>query len=123
VRRAALFITLILVGAGCGVPASPAKQAEDLGSIAAEAALLAGDAAEGDTTTQFAATHAEALRRNAETLAAAITHAELGQAAADVVTALERLESAPGERGVAGEAKELLESAATRAEQIAKETS
>lgn len=118
--RVALLVALILAVAACGVPGSPVKQAEDIASIAAEGALLAGDAAEGDTTTQFAETHAQALRKNAETLAAAITHAELRKVAADVLAALEQLGSSPDDRVVAGEAKEQLEAAAKQAEEIAK---
>ena len=116
-------MALILLVAGCGVPASPVKQAEDIASIAAEGALLAGDAVEGDTTTQFAGTHARALRRNAETLAPAITHADLGRVTEEVVAALTELASAPGDREVAREAKERLKSAAKRAQAITKEAS
>ena len=116
-------MALILAAAGCGVPASSVKQAEDLGSIAAEGALLAGGAAAGDTTTQFAETHARALRKKAEPLAAAATHPKLLRVAADIVAALKRLESAPDDRVAAREAKELLESAARRADEIAKEAS
>jgi hypothetical protein len=120
VSRPALLVTLILAVVACGVPVSPVKQAEDIGSIAAEGALLAGDTAEGDTTTQFAETHAQALQKNAESVAAAITHGDLRQVAADVVAALEQLGSSPDDRGVAGKARARLEAATKQAEEIAK---
>jgi hypothetical protein len=113
-------VALILAVAACGVPASAVKQAEDIASIAAEGALLAGDAADGDTTTQFAEMHAQSLQTNAETLAAAITHGGLRQVAVDVVAALEQLGSSPDDRSAAGEAEGRLEAAAKRAEEIAK---
>jgi hypothetical protein len=47
---ARVVVALVVVAAGCGGSSSPAKQAEELQSLAAEGALLAHDAAEGDTT-------------------------------------------------------------------------
>jgi hypothetical protein len=122
-RRAALFVLLTLLVVGCGVPASVVKQSGDLTSIAAEGALLAGDVSDGDSTSPFARTHAEALGKNAETLRKAISHPELGRVADDIVSELERLAESPGDAAVASAVERRLDEAAKRAEDIGKAAS
>jgi hypothetical protein len=67
----ALAASLGLAGCG-GSQALDAKalqkQAEAIESLAAEAALVAGDVSEGDTTSAFVRVHAEALGKNAQTV-------------------------------------------------------
>jgi hypothetical protein len=123
VRRAPLVVLAVLLAAGCGVPKSVPKQADDLESIAAEGALLAGDAADGDSTSPFVATHSEALGKNAETLRKAISDPELGRVADEVIAELQRLAKSPGERAVAAEVERRLDEAAKRIEEIGKAAS
>jgi hypothetical protein len=78
VKRVAAVLTFaVSLGlAGCGGAPQTLdakalqKQAEAIESLAAEGALLAGDASEGDTTSVFVRVHAEALGKNAETVVA-----------------------------------------------------
>jgi hypothetical protein len=120
VRWRALVIVVALAAAGCAVPSSVPKQAEDVASIAAEGALLAGDVADEDSTTPFATTHARALRRNAEELRKAIRQPELRSVADGVVAELTRLASSPSDRSVAARVERALDHAAQRADEIAK---
>jgi len=83
--------------AGCGAPQEPAKQGEELHSIAAEGALLAHGAAEGSYAT-FTSEHAAALRRLLAQLRPAIDERELARRAAQVDASLARLEQAPGDQ-------------------------
>jgi hypothetical protein len=119
-RLLLLVFTLAVAAAGCGVPSSIAKQAEDLASIAAEGSLLAGDVAEGRSTSPFTATHAQALRKKAETLSPAITQPDLRRVANEVVADLARLSSAPEDRAAVAGIERRLDEAAKRAEEIGK---
>jgi hypothetical protein len=92
VRAPAVLAALCLLLAGCGVPQELSKQAEDVASIAAEGALLAHDAGEGDTTGPFRRVHARALRENVDELRPAIEDRRLASIAATVAEQLRRLE-------------------------------
>jgi hypothetical protein len=94
--RRALALGIAAVLAGCGAPEEPAKQADELHSIAAEGALLAHEAAEGSYAT-FTSEHAAALRRLLAQLRPAIDDRELARRAADVDASLARLARAPGD--------------------------
>jgi hypothetical protein len=122
-RRLALVAALAVAAAACGVPSSPEQQADQIASIAAEGAILAGDAADGDTTSVFAGEHAAALRKKADELRGAISGARLRQLAAEVVAQLERLEDSPGSGTVAAEVERRLQAASKRADEIAKAAS
>ena len=90
-----LALAFVLVIAACGVPSSPTAQAEDVHSVAAEGALLAHDAAEGDTTAAFTRTHADALRKRLDALRPKIARAELARVEERVAAALQRLADDP----------------------------
>lgn len=116
-RRVLLLTTVVL--AGCIVPSDPAKQAEEIASIAAEGALLAHDAAEGDTTETFTHEHAEALRRNLSKLEPKVEVAELSRLLRTTDAQLERLAAAPGDRKRAAHVEGRLDQAAKSAEELA----
>jgi hypothetical protein len=116
-RRVLLLTTVVL--AGCIVPSEPAKQAEEIASIAAEGALLAHDAAEGDTTETFTHEHAEALRGNLAKLAPKVKAAELARLLRTTDAHLERLAAAPGDRERAARLERRLDETAKRAEELA----
>jgi hypothetical protein len=78
-RAGALLALVASLGlAGCGGASQTLdaealqKQAEAIESLAAEGALVAGDASEVGTTRVFVRVHAEALGKNARTLVAAL---------------------------------------------------
>lgn len=95
-RVSAVLAALGLLLAGCGVPQELPKQAEDVASVAAEGALLAHDAGEGDTTSQFRRVHARALRAQLDELRPAIEDRRLASIAATVAEQLGRLEQDVG---------------------------
>lgn len=94
----ALSLAAALALAGCGVPQEPGKQAEELHSVAAEAVLLAHDAAEGSTTETFTREHAKALRERLGELRPAIEDGELARRADAVDAALTGLVDAAADR-------------------------
>jgi hypothetical protein len=120
VRWRVLVIAIALAAAGCAVPTSVPKQAEGIASIAAEGSLLAGDVADGDSTTPFARTHAHALRGKAEELRKAIRQRQLNSVADRVVADLTSLAASPSDRAAAADIERRLEQAARRADEIAK---
>jgi hypothetical protein len=65
VKRTVVPLAALLL-AGCG--SSPAKQAEDLQSLASEGALLAHDAGEGDEWGPYREAHAQELAEQASSL-------------------------------------------------------
>jgi hypothetical protein len=65
VKRTGVLLAALLL-AGCG--SSPATQAEDLHSLAAEGALLAHDAGEGDDWGPYREAHAQELAEQASSL-------------------------------------------------------
>ena len=113
-RLPALAVAAALL-AGCGVPGDPVKQAEEVQSVAAEGALLAHDAAEGDTLATFTRAHGRALRKRIDELRPAAANEEIARLVGEVSTDLERL--------VAGEdparIERSLERAADAAERLA----
>ena len=118
-RRALLLAALVLL-AGCGQSTDPKKQAEDLGSVAAEGALLAHEAAEGDTREAFAQEHAKALRRVLGELRPALDDPRLATLADDVDGELAALERSPGDRDRAAAAERELESSAKTADELSR---
>jgi hypothetical protein len=124
VRSRVVAATLILgLAAGCGAPATVEKQAEEVGSIAAEGALLAHDASEGDTTKTFTRVHARELAKKAEQLVPKIRSDNLERVTRSVVSGLERLADDPGDERGAEELEQRLDDAAKRAEEIGKAAS
>ena len=115
-----LAALLALSIVGCGIPASPADQAEAIDSVASEGALLAEDAAAGDTTSAFVETHSEALAKSARELADGASSPQLRQIAGRVVTALERLHAEPADRTAAAAVAHELARASTQAGALAK---
>jgi hypothetical protein len=119
VRLALLSAALAFVGAGCLVPSEPAKQAEEISSIAAEGALLAHDAAEGDTTETFTRVHAEALLKNLAKLQSKVEVDVLRRLILDAERALDLIRKAPGDRGWAARMERTLEKVSKVAEEYA----
>jgi hypothetical protein len=117
VRCVAVFAALLL--SACGVPSEPAKQAEDVASIAAEGAILAHDAAEGSTTSVFTRAHAEALQKKLRPLESKVATRELERLVAGVDAALGQLADDPGDRTSAARVERRLERAAKEAEELA----
>jgi hypothetical protein len=115
-----LAVLLALSVLGCGIPASPADQAEAVDSVASEGVLLAEDAAAGDSTSAFVETHAGALAKSARELAQGASSPKLRQIAGRVVTALERLQSEPADRTAAAAAADELARASNEAGALAK---
>jgi hypothetical protein len=113
VRRALLLAALVLL-AGCGQPTEPKKQAEDLGSVAAEGALLAHEAVDGSSTGPFTRVHSEVLREDVQKLEPKLKERPLVRLAEDISAALEELPDEPGA------AARSLDDAANRAEELAK---
>jgi hypothetical protein len=118
--RIALAPIVVLLVAGCGAPHELAKQADEVHSVAAEGALLAHEAAEGDTRATFAREHAEALRKRLDELRPAIDERRLAMVADDVDRTLAELAGTPGDREQAAGAERKLERAAKAADELAK---
>jgi len=113
VRRALLLAALVLV-AGCGESTEPTKQAEDLGSVAAEGALLAHDADDGSSTGPFTRVHSDVLRKDVEKLEPKLKERPLVRLADEIASALDQLPDDPEAAG------KRLDDAADRAEELAK---
>src|SRR5947209_17486315 len=77
--RTALIVALALLSAGCGgseLSASAlSKQADSVRSLAAEGALLAGEASEGKTTGIFTRVHSSELDKSAAQTASTLEKA------------------------------------------------
>jgi uncharacterized protein YceK len=110
----------VIVLAGCGTPKQLAKQADEVHSVAAEGALLAHEAAEGDTRDTFAREHAKALRKVLGKLRSAIEEPRLASVAGDVDRTLAELERRPDDAKRAAGAERRLERAAKAADELAK---
>ena len=117
--RFALTTVAVVVLAGCGTPQELSKQADEVHSVAAEGALLAHDAAEGDTTEIFTREHAKALRKLLRPVRAAIEDERLADVADDVDGTLGELEGSPGDEGLAAGAERRLDELAGSAEELA----
>jgi hypothetical protein len=118
-RALSLAVALTLAIAACGSSSSPTKQAEELESVAAEGALLAHDAAEGDTTSPFTTVHARALGELAAKVERAAATERLERLARTVGSELARLERSPSDRHGAASVEQSLEDAAKAAERLA----
>ena len=113
-RRLTMFAAATLLLAGCG--SQPAKkQAGDLGSVAAEGALVAHDASEGSTTDNFTRVHGRALRDLAKNVQDAPAAPPVGRLAARIVADLDALADNPGDEQRAGRIKRDLERASKQA--------
>jgi len=112
VRRALLLAALVLL-AGCGQSTDPKKQADDLGSVAAEGALLAHDAADGSSTGPFTRVHSGVLREDVVELEPKLKQRALSRLADDIASALDELPDRPDA------AARRLDDAADRAEELA----
>jgi hypothetical protein len=117
VRVAVLVIVLVLTG--CGTPTELPKQADEVGSIAAEGSLLAHDAAEGSTTGVFTREHAKALRKLLGKTRPAIEDERLGRLAERTDALLARLASEAGDERAAGRVEHELASLAEAAGSLA----
>jgi hypothetical protein len=106
-RRLAILAAVAFLAAGCGQTAQ--KQADELGSIAAEGALVAHDAAEGSTTDAFTRVHSRALAKKADKIAETAKRPPLERLARRISRALERLADDPGDRDAAAKLQRLLE--------------
>lgn len=114
VRIRAVTVALVLLGAGCGAPAEPAKQAEQLHSIAAEGALLAHGAAQGGSTGPFTREHAKALRDLIAQLRPKLEDGHLAELAASIDEDLATLAA----DGDPGGVERRLEQQAAKAEEL-----
>ena len=117
--RLLLVLCAACLLAGCGTPQELSKQAEAVHSVAAEGALLAHDAAQGDTTQTFTSEHAKALRKLLRPVREAIEGKQLSGIADDVDRTLGELEASPGDEGLAARARRTLDELADSAEELA----
>jgi hypothetical protein len=115
-----LILLLVLVAAGCGTSGSVEKQAEEIGSIAAEGALLAHDASEGATTETFTRVHAHELEKRAKKVFRTTRDRRLEAIAASVASELQTLAEDPGEQQIAAILEGSLNDLAKHAEEIRK---
>ena len=95
---ALLWLACLLVGCA---PSDAGKQAEAIGSIAAEGALLAQGAKEGSTTETYVREHAEALDRKLSETRSVVADGRLAALAAGVSDELARLAENPGDEQTA----------------------
>jgi hypothetical protein len=116
--RAVLAAFVVVVVVGCGSAGTVEKQAEAVGSIAAEGALLAHDASEGDTTETFTRVHARELAKKAEALRPTIHNSQLNDVVRAVWGYLETLADDPRDERRAALIERRLDDAAKRAEEI-----
>ncbi|HKH30208.1 MAG TPA: hypothetical protein VKA45_04070 [Gaiellaceae bacterium] len=112
-RLALVLVAVALLLAGCGESTDPKKQAEDLGSVAAEGALLAHDAADGASTGPFTRVHSEVLREDVHKLEAKLKQRPLVRLADEISSALDELPDQPDA------AARRLDDAADRADELA----
>src|SRR3954454_3882521 len=112
-RFSVLAIATVLV-AGCGAQ-SETKQADDLGSVAAEGAVGAQDAGGRSSTPNFTRGHGRALRDLAQKVQAAPAAPPLERLAARITTDLDTLADNPGDERRAGRIQRDLERAAKQA--------
>lgn len=113
-RRRTVLALAALVLAGCG-SRSETKQADDLGSVAAEGALVAHDASEGSTTDNFTRVHGRALRDLARKVQDAPASPPVGRLAGRIAGDLDELADHPGDERRAARIQRDLERAAKQA--------
>ena len=117
-RRLAIALSSLLLS-GCLVPTEPSKQADEIASVAAEGALLAHDAAEGDTTATFTRVHSGELRSKLAQLEPEVEVQVLSRLLATTDRALGVLEDDPADRAHARVVERRLDRASRRAERYA----
>ena len=117
--RLAIALCAACLLAGCGTPQELSKQAEEVHSVAAEGALLAHGAVEGDTTETFTSEHAKALRKLLRPVHGAIEDERLTEIADGVDRTLGELEASPGDEALAAGAERKLDELARSAEELA----
>jgi hypothetical protein len=117
-RLLAIALSSLLLS-GCLVPTEPSKQADEIASVAAEGALLAHDAAEGDTTATFTRVHSGDLRSKLAELEPKVEVPELSRLLATTDRALAALEGDPTDRTRARVVEHRLERASRRAARYA----
>src|SRR3954471_18123227 len=100
-RRLTVLAAAAVLLAGCGSQ-SETTQADDLGSVAAEGALVAHDAADGSTTDTFTRVHGRALRDLAKKVEDAPAASRVGRLATSIVADLDALADDPGNERQAG---------------------
>ena len=115
-----LLAFVVVALAGCGTPQELSKQADEVHSVAAEGALLAHEAAAGDTLDTFAREHAQALRKLLGKVRPAIEEPRLAAVSDDVDRTLAEFARTPGDRSRAAAAERKLERAAKAADELAK---
>jgi hypothetical protein len=133
VRRVATAVLVVLCLAGCKggtmTPFRLERDAESLQSIAADAAITANSAAQGDTTDAFVRAHVGELEKDAGRLAdvVASTRPEpqlrretrrLEALSRRLATLLARLERDPGDRALARRVRAVCSDVARRAERL-----
>jgi hypothetical protein len=117
-RRLAIALSSLLLS-GCFVPTQPSKQADEIASVAAEGALLAHDAAEGDTTATFTRVHSGELRSKLAQLDPKVDVQVLSRLLATTDEALGLLEDDPADRTRARVVERRLDRASRRAARYA----
>ena len=117
-RRLAIALSSLVL-CGCLAPTEPSKQADEIASVAAEGALLAHDAAEGDTTATFTRVHSGDLRSMLAQLEPKVEVQELSRLLATTDRALGVLESDPADRTRAGVVERRLDRVSRRAARYA----
>jgi len=114
-----IFVLALLLLAGCGVPQELSKQAEEVESVAAEAALLAHDAGESSTTATFTREHSKALRKLLRQVEPAIEDPRLSELAQRVDRSLAQLGDKPADEARARQLERDLEQASQAAGELA----
>ena len=117
-RTSFAVVVALFALAGCGVPHELPKQADEVHSVAAEAALLAHEASEGSLDT-FTREHAQALEKLLSRLRPAIEDDRLAQIADDVDRTLSELADDPGDEAGAAGAERKLQQLADDADELA----
>ena len=118
-RRLVPFAAAALLLAGCG--STEKQQADDVGSIASEGALLAHDAAEGSTTDTFTRVHGRALRDLAAKVEQAPKTRQIRVLAGFVAAQLDELAARPGDEQHAAVVERRLERAAKAADEVGRQ--
>ena len=118
-KRPLAIVLSSLALSGCLVQTEPSKQADDIASVAAEGALLAHDAAEGDTTATFTRVHSGDLRSKLAQLEPNVEVQALSRLLATTDRELGALEADPGDRARARVVERRLDRVSRRAARYA----
>jgi hypothetical protein len=115
--RLVVIVASALLLSGCLVPSEPAKQAEEISSIAAEGALLAHGVAEGGVTDTFTRVHVEALRKKLSELESKVEVDAVADVLHDAEATLALLQDDPAAPGLL---ERRLDQISERADELAK---